>query len=218
MQKRKLGLYIVIEGIVGVGKSTYSKLLVEYLRQKYPNRKVILTHEPGGDEIADAIRQLVQGEYFSTFSEEMQPVCETYLYAASRAQTLRTIVQPVLKQDGIVVSDRSFLSSAAYQGTGRESQGIETVLEINKVAVSGILPDLVIYLSLDLSSALTRTSDTKGDKFEKEDTEFFRRVAEGYRTVSRMEPFRDRWINIPVKGLIEEVFVKILDELEPFLP
>lgn len=105
-------MYLVFEGIVGSGKSTQSKRLVEYLRQKYPEREVLHVREPGSTPIAEDIRHLAQGK---EWDEVMDPLTNAYLYAAARAQTLRTVVTPALRNGKIVVSDRSFLSSLAYQ-------------------------------------------------------------------------------------------------------
>lgn len=88
-----LYMYIVFEGVVGTGKTTQSKRLAVYLQEMYPDKTVLRVREPGTGEIADAIRKLVQG---TEFGEHMDPLCETYLYAASRAQVLMTKVIPVL--------------------------------------------------------------------------------------------------------------------------
>lgn len=105
-------MYIVFEGMVGSGKSTQSKKLFEYLQVKYPERKIIHVREPGSTIIAQEIRLLAQSR---VFEEEMDPICEAYLYAASRAQSLRHMVKPTLDAGGIVIADRSFISSLAYQ-------------------------------------------------------------------------------------------------------
>ncbi|KKU11155.1 MAG: Thymidylate kinase [Parcubacteria group bacterium GW2011_GWB1_46_8] len=90
-------MYIVFEGIVGTGKTTQSKRLFEYLKDRCLDKKIIWTREPGGTKISDAIRTIVQG---TAFEENMEPICEICLYAASRAQSLRTVVKPVLDEGG----------------------------------------------------------------------------------------------------------------------
>ena len=107
-------MYIVFEGIVGSGKSTQSRRLVEFLRQKYGTDAVVHVREPGSTPIAEDIRYLCQGKEWE--DEVMHPLTNAYLYAAARAQTLHTVVVPALSAGKIVVSDRSFLSSVAYQG------------------------------------------------------------------------------------------------------
>ncbi len=207
------GFYIVFEGTVGSGKTTQSKRLVEYLKKKFPNRSVIWTREPGGTEIADSIRKVVQG---TSFEEEMEPICEAYLYAASRAQTLRKVVEPVLKTGGIVVADRSFLTSTVNQGSGRGVE-IDTILEINKVAVNSYIPDIVICLEGNLSVCLSRTSDQGGDKFEKMDIDFYKKIARAYKEVSKKTGIFGKWINIDASKSIEEVFKEIVKNVASVL-
>ncbi|MEI7477210.1 MAG: hypothetical protein WCJ81_01350 [bacterium] len=84
-------MYIVLEGIVGTGKSTQAKRLVAYFKERYPDREVIHVREPGSTPIAEDIRHLAQGK---EFAETMDPICEAYLYAAARAQLLYTVVKP----------------------------------------------------------------------------------------------------------------------------
>ncbi len=170
------GLYGAFEGIVGCGKTTQSKLLHDRLRDLYPEREVIWTREPGGSEIADAIRKVVQG---TEFAEDMDPVCEQYLYAASRAHTLRKVVKPVLDRGGIVVADRSVFTSVSFQGFGR-GLGPELVLKINEAAVDGLLPDRVLFINTGIDMCLGRKGDLAGDKFEAMGHEFFSKAIEGY--------------------------------------
>lgn len=106
-------MYIVLEGIVGSGKSTQVKKLVDFLRSEYPEREVISVREPGSTPIAEDIRHLAQKKEWE--NEQMHPLTNAYLYAAARAQTLQTVVKPALERGDIVVSDRSFLSSCTIQ-------------------------------------------------------------------------------------------------------
>lgn len=119
---------------------------------------------------------MVQG---TVYTEEMDPVCEQYLYAASRAQTLKTVVKPVLDRGGIVVADRSVFTSVAFQGYGR-GLGPEIVWKINDVAVNRLLPDRVLFINTDMGTALSRAKDKVGDKFDSMGPDFFARVIEGY--------------------------------------
>jgi len=106
--KTQHGFYIIFEGCHGTGKTTQSKKLFEFLKKKFPHKEIIWTREPGGGEITESIRKLVQG---TKFSEEMDPHCEAYLYAASRAQSLRRIVKPVLEKNGISFSSYNTTSN-----------------------------------------------------------------------------------------------------------
>jgi dTMP kinase len=199
-------MYIVFEGIVGTGKSSHSKRYADYLKKKYPNKKVIWTREPGGSEIADTIRKVVQE---SKFEEEMEPICEAYLYAASRAQTLRSVVSPVLKKGGIVVSDRSFLTSLTNQAFGRRL-GIDTVMKINSLAIADCIPDKIVYLNLPIKIGLQRAFDKEGDKFESLGEEFYNRVLKGYKKIQKLEMFKKRWVNVNTLEDPEETFNSIV--------
>lgn len=203
--------YIILEGVVGTGKTTQADRLYEFLKEKFPNKEIILTREPGGTEIAEAIRKLVQG---TDFNEEMEPICEAYLYASARAQSLRKIVQPVLNKNGIVIADRSFLSSLAYQGYAK-NLGINKVLEINKTAISEFEPDLILFLQLSPEIGLSRTFDKDGDKHEKQGIEFFKKIEEGYVELSKLYP--QKWKTISASGNQEEVFKRIIKEVMDLL-
>ena len=205
------GIYIVFEGVIGNGKSVQSQLLASRLQQEFPDRLVVWTREPGGSEIAGEIRRVAQG---MIFSEEMDSVCEQYLYAASRAQTLRTIVKPVLDRGGIVVADRSVFTSLAFQGYGR-GLGVKMVLDVNKVAVDGLWPDMVIFLDVDLETAMSRVKDKRGDKFESMDKNFFTKVLRGYKDIARKYKKTVRMVN--GRGKIEEVEKRIWDIIKPWL-
>ncbi|NTV23241.1 MAG: dTMP kinase [Nanoarchaeota archaeon] len=203
-------MYIVFEGTVGTGKSTQARRLAEFLKSR--GKDVLLTREPGGSEIADSVRKLVQG---TKFSEHMEPVCEAYLYAASRAQTLRKVVMPALDKGFIVIADRSYITSMAYQGFAR-GLTFERILEINDPAVV-IRPDAVLYMSLPPKTGLERTHDQAGDKFEREDVAFFDKVQEGYRQLSLRKDLCGAWINIDATGSKDQVFSRIYKELSGIL-
>lgn len=206
------GLYIVFEGIVGSGKSTLSKRLFLHLENAgYP---VILTYEPGGSEIANTIRKTVQG---TEYHEKMHPLCDAYLYAASRAQTLTTIVKPAVDEGTIVVSDRSLITSLVIQGYVQDL-GIDQVLHINKPFLDLILPDLVVYLDIEPEIGLSRTFDHDGDKFEKETVEFYRKQYDSYQKVSKHPMFANMWSNITVDGLSDDAVFELVEQaITPYL-
>ncbi|MEK6917028.1 MAG: dTMP kinase [Nanoarchaeota archaeon] len=207
------GIYIVLEGIVGTGKTTQATKLHEYLKKKFPDRQVLLTREPGGTQISESIRTLVQG---TSFSEKMTAETEAYLYAASRAQSLRTIVEPVLKKEGIVISDRSVISSLAYQGIARKL-GIKKIMEINKIAIEGFMPDLILFFDLNPEIGLKRTFDKNGDKFESKSVDFFNKITDGYNEIAQLPEFKQNWKTIDALGSKEEVFNRILGEINKLL-
>lgn len=198
-------MYLIIEGAWGSGKTTQAKKLVEYIKKTYPNKEVVYTREPGGSEIAEAIRKLVQG---TKFNDKMEAVCDAYLYAAARAESLRKVVLPVIRRNGIVISDRSFITSLAIQGVG-QGFGIDKVLEINKAAIEGVNFDFVFYLDIDIKTAKDRTFDSDGDKFENETMDFATQTIDGYHKISKLDMFSNKWINVDAKGEIDEVFEKV---------
>ena len=206
------GKYIVFEGVVGCGKTTQSKLLVDYLKKKL-DKEIIWTREPGGSEIAESIRKVVQG---TDYSEKIEPICDAYLFAAARAQTRRSVVKPAKDRGAIVIGDRSECASYAFQGEG-EGLGINKVIEINKLAIDNMIPDLVIYLEIDPVVGLKRTSNKSGDKFEKRDVEFFKKVQSGYEELSEHPLYKERWITIDGSGTKEEVHKRVKKAVTDFL-
>lgn len=212
-------MYIIFEGIVAAGKTTHSKKLYDYLKEKFPEKEVVWTREPGSTEVAKSIRKLVQA---TKFNEEMNGICEAYLYAASRAQSLTQVVKPVLANDGIVISDRSFITSMAFQGFGR-GIGHKIIYEINKVGVDNCIPDLIVFLDFDINNALQRVSNRDGDKFERLGKDFFEKVRKGYLEISKMDMFKSKWVSVRIpKRLgksrpVEENFKLILDHIKPYI-
>lgn len=200
-----LGCYIVFEGVVGTGKTTQSKRLLESLRRCYPEREIIWTREPGGDAVAESIRDLVQARQFSV---PMDPICEAYLFAAARAQSLRSIIKPALARGAIVISDRNYVSSVAFQGFGR-GLGAELILSINQDAINGCKPNAVIFIDTPTSIALARTHDRTGDKFEALDEIFFERVAAGYKFMSEHDSLKDVWHWVDGDASLDQVFARI---------
>lgn len=202
-------MYIAVEGIAGVGKSTQAKRLTAYLKTKFVNCEVIQLREPGGTEIANAIRKLVQA---TEFNEQMEIVCTAYLYAASRAQSLRQVAKPCLDRGGIVIADRSVISSLAQQGS-KSGLGIKKVMEINEHAVGGLYPDKVLFLDLPVDVAMARLGDEVGDKWEKMGPAFFNELRQTYLRISKLKMFKNRWVTVDAAGSEDEVFEKAISAL-----
>jgi dTMP kinase len=197
----KKGFYIAFEGLFRAGKSEQSRRLYQSLKTLLAEREILLTYEPGGDPIANEIRHIVQEVQFPV---GMSPLCEALLYAASRAQTIEKVVLPVLEKGGVVISDRCFLSSVAFQGYGRQLSPVQ-IVELNMMAIRSIVPDLIIYLDIPASVALSRHKSTVRDKFEEESIEFLQRVQMGYRDASIMPKIKEHWITIDGSKAIESV-------------
>jgi dTMP kinase len=199
------GFYVVFEGIPKCGKTTQVRLLTEKLREKYGKEQVMTTREPGGTYIAEDIRRVVQEKDYG--DEPMDPVTEAYLYAASRAQSLRDLVKPALDKGRIVVADRSYISSVVFQGWGRDL-GIDRVLKINEEAINGLKPDLAIFLDTPISEVRKRELDLVGDKFERLGMDFFEKVRQGY--LYLMSAGMLGLVMVDGEGSIDEVHQRIM--------
>jgi dTMP kinase len=205
-------MYIALEWVVGVGKSTQTKLLTERLEKKLW-KEVITVREPGGTEIAQAIRTLVQA---TEFEEEMQPVTDAYLYASARAQLIHGFIKPALEAWKIVLSDRCVVSSLTIQWVA-QWYGIQQVWDINKAAVGWCLPDIVIFLDLPVEEWLARTFDSEGDKFERKPTEFSLKIYEWNQQMFEFPPIQDRMVRIDASWSEEEVFERLKKVIRPLL-
>ena len=143
------GLFISFEGGDGSGKTTQIMEIKQYFEKK--GRKVILTREPGGTRIAEAIREIILDPEF----KEMDYMAEALLYAASRAQHVRQIIKPALEAGNIVLCDRFVDSSVVYQGIGR-GLGIDAVEGINNHATLGLMPNVTILIDLPVEVGIKR--------------------------------------------------------------
>ena len=171
---RARGLFLSMEGVDGCGKSTQQKALVSEMQRL--GWRIVLTREPGGDEIAEKIRQLI----LDPGNTGMQDVTEAYLYAASRAQNARMRILPAIERGDMVICDRYVDSSVAYQGGGRQL-GAERIRELNAWATENCMPDLTVYLRMEPHEALSRRlSVSIPDRLEREKDSFFLRTFEAY--------------------------------------
>ena len=170
---RARGVFLSMEGMDGCGKTTQRNALVAHLKQL--GWDVQLTREPGGDAIAEKIRELV----LDPANQEMFDETEAYLYAAARAQNVRALIRPALAAGKAVVCDRFVDSSIAYQGGGRQL-GSDGIAALNRLAVGDTLPDVTVYLRMPPEKALSRRlSASEPDRLEREKIDFFERT---YRT------------------------------------
>ena len=164
------GHFIVFEGLDGVGKSTQIRLLQQWLREQ--GYDVLTTREPGGVPISEQIREII----LSIGNTDMDPVAECYLYAAARAQHVRQLILPALSKGKVVLCDRYLASSIAYQGYAR-GLGKDMVMNINREAISGVLPNLTIFLDMPFDEGRIRG---KKDRLENSGGAFYDRVYQGY--------------------------------------
>ena len=187
------GKYIAFEGWEASGKSTQARLLSQRL-------DAVLTREPGGTALGLAIRGLLLGNGPAPTER-----AEALLFAADRAQHLAEIVEPALAAGRDVITDRSYGSTLAYQGYGR-GQSIEELMRLVEWTSGGLLPDLVVLLTVAVDTADDRLGDQR-DRMESEDSDFATRVIEGFTALTEADP--DRWVVVDGAGSIEEVAARV---------
>ncbi len=178
------GLFISFEGIDGVGKSTQADLLEKYLLGQ--GKTVLRTLEPGGTEVGVEIRKILLHH-----RGELAPRAEAALFAADRAHHVASKIRPALERGEIVITDRYFDSSVAYQGAGRELS-MEEVRNLSLWAVGGLLPDLTVLLDLpaDIARSRRNKTGTEPDRLESEKIELYERARQAYLGLAENEPER----------------------------
>jgi len=173
-------VFVTFEGLDGSGKSTQAGLLGA--RLEADGLEVVSTREPGGTELGERVRDLV------LHGGHVSPWAEALLYAAARAQHVDEVIRPALGRGASVVCDRYLDSSVAYQGVGREL-GLERVLDLNLVAVGGLLPDRTFLLALEVEE-IGRRLRREHDRLERESDDFHTQAAAGYRELAARFPER----------------------------
>lgn len=203
------GLFIVLEGVEGAGKSTQAALLSGWMDELgIPH---ILAREPGGTPVGEAIRGIVldRGEL------AMPPETELFLILAARAAFVRDVVEPALQQGLLVLADRFDFSTFAYQGYGR-GLDLQEVRRANAVATGSVKPDLTLVLDLPVREGLKRKRGAAGerDRIEREGEPFLDRVRDGYLALAGEEPGAriidasgsPETLQVEIRRLLEEAF------------
>jgi dTMP kinase len=179
-------MFITLEGPEGSGKTSHIPYLVEFLREK--GHTVFPTREPGGTSIGEQIREVIH----SLKNAEMHPRTETLLYQAARAQIVEQVIKPRLAMGEIVLSDRYFDSTIAYQGYGH-GQDLEQMRQLVRYATGGLTPNLTVLLDLDVEIGLARKSkQQEWNRLDAYTLDFHKRVRAGYLEMVRQEP--NRWV------------------------
>ena len=203
-------MFITLEGPEGSGKTSHIPYLVEYLREK--GYTVFPTREPGGTTISEQIRDILH----DLKNAEMHPRTETLLYQAARAQIVEQVIKPRLDAGEIVISDRYYDSTIAYQGYGHQ-QDLEQIRALVKYATGGLTPDLTILLDLDIEVGLKRKiqNEVEWNRMDAYTVEFHQRVRRGYLEMVKQEP--ERWVVVnseqkwdDVQAELKKVIVKRL--------
>ena len=201
---------MVIEGVEGAGKTTQVRLLGAWLAAAgVPH---LLTREPGGTPVGEAIREVVLGRTELDVPAES----ELLLILAARAAFVRDVVRPALEEGRVVVADRFEASTFAYQGHGR-GLDLETVRLLNAFATGGLRPDALVVLDVPVAEGMARQrrEGKAADRMEREGAAFLERVAEGYRRVVEDEPAARR---VDARGTPDAVQDRVREALRALLP
>jgi len=200
------GLFISVEGTDGCGKSTQIPMISKYLENK--GYVVNVLREPGGTITGEKIREIL----LDPLNTDIRDMTEILLYAAARAQIMQEKIKPYLLAGEIVICDRFVDSSLAYQGYGRKVD-INVIIDINKIALDGVMPDITLFFDIPPDIAMKRRLSTGyTDRIENESIEFHRRVYEGYKALAYR--FKDRIKTINAQKTVDEVFNEIIIYLE----
>ena len=195
-------MFITFEGGEGSGKSTQTKLLKEWLEKN--NETVLLTREPGGTPLGNQLRDILLDNKTGNIS----PRAEALMYAADRANHVYTMIRPALEKGEVVISDRFFDSSVAYQGAGRVLSPAE-VARISRWATESLTPTLTIIMDLPAEIGLARLQST--DRLESEPLAFHERVRHEYLNLAYQDP--ERFLLVDATLSIEQIHQVIIERV-----
>lgn len=203
------GLFITLEGMDGSGKTTQIELLKTYFERI--GFEVVVTREPGGTIISEAIRNIVLDKQYL----EMSHMTEALLYAAARAQHVDQLIRPAVESGKVVICDRFVDSSVVYQGISR-GLGEARIRAVNDFAINGLMPNLTILLDLAAKEGINRKkSQQELDRLELEKATFHQKVSDGYRKIADEMP--ERIIKVDASLSIDEIHGQIVKKIEELL-
>jgi len=197
-------MFITFEGVDGSGKTTQLRRLQTFLQAT--GRSVICTREPGGTPIGDQVRHVLH----DVANTAMTPVAEILLYSAARAQLVGELIRPALARGDLVLCDRFYDSTFAYQGYGR-GLDLELLRTVTRFATGGLTPDLTVLFDLDSERGLARRTQG-GDEMNRMDRQthdFYRRVRSGYHALAAREPAR--WAIVDADRPPDAIFATLCD-------
>lgn len=170
-------MFFSFEGIDGSGKSTQARLLSEALRAR--GHAVLDVREPGGTSLGERIRGLLLDP-----GPHVGPRAEVLLFSAARAQLVAAVIQPALDEGTVVVADRFYDSTTAYQGYGRGIASEGWMEQMNRFAAHEIAPDRTYFVDVPIATAASRRADRPNDRMEAMPDEFYERVRAGYHALA----------------------------------
>ena len=205
-------MFITFEGIDCCGKSTQARLLGERLEQS--GRNVVSLREPGNTRLSEHIREILLDKEFS----EMNERTELLLFAASRAQLVGEVILPALEADKVVICDRFFDSTVAYQGYGRQLP-LDDIIHINRIATQDLVPDMTFFIDVSPELAFERCRERRAggrDRMEESGVRFYERVINGYMSLAQED--RGRFYVIDGSQSPEEVHALVWRLAQEKLP
>ena len=189
-----MSLFIVFEGLDGSGKSTQQQLLNDKLQSDKISS--ISFREPGSTVIGEKIVKILQSD------QKLSPLSELLLFYVSRSAIIEEKIKPALANYDVVICDRYFYSSVAYQGYGR-GMNIGFINQINDEVVKNIIPDLIFYMDISWEEKKKRKGININDRFEKEDRVFHNKVRSGYKSMAKKDS--DKWKIIDAEENVENI-------------
>jgi dTMP kinase len=205
LSQKLAGRFVVIDGPDGAGKSTQVKMLADWLREQ--GLAVQEARDPGGTPIGEKVRAIL----LDRLHDEMVVPCELMLYMASRAQLVAQVIRPALERGECVLCDRYVSSTVAYQGAGGAATA--DVLDVGRVAVGGLWPDLTVILDLPAQTGLSRVGKAKAkDRVESKDFAYHSRVREIFLQQAKEDP--SRWAVVDAMGTLQDVQARLRRVIE----
>jgi dTMP kinase len=200
------GIFVVFEGGDGVGKSTQTRLLADWLTEQ--GREVVVTLEPGGTELGAVLRDLVLNPKWG----DVSPRAEALMYAADKAQHLYEVVLPALRRGAVVISDRYVDSMLAYQGAGRDLD-VDRVEQIARWATNDLLPDLTVLLDLD--PELGVASIAEKDRVEGAGQQLHHRARQFFLELAQRDP--QHYLVLAARDSIDQIAAAVRGRLSSLL-
>lgn len=202
-------MFISFEGIDGSGKSTQARRLAAHLRKT--GRDVVVVREPGGTPLAEHLRSILLDP-----TSEIGAHTELMLFSAARAHLCAHAIAPSLERGAVVIADRFFDSTVAYQGGGRGLADPEWLLDLQHFATQGLTPDRTYWVDVPVTVAAARRGTREVDRMEAGGDDFFERVRAAYAALARLHP--ERIVRIDGSGVQETTFTTILSDVEQVAP
>ena len=206
------GFFLTFEGVEGGGKTTQARRLAEALRKR--GHTVLVTREPGGTEVGKVLRRLVLEPAGAPLAAE----AELLLLLADRAQHVRDVILPGLRDNAVVISDRFLDSTIAYQGYGRGIP-LDLLRRLNSFASQACLPDCTVLLDVSVEVGLRRASQSRGasevDRFEALAPDFHHRVRAGFKAIAQEHPQRVYVIDAdqPIEPIHQQIVSTVLERM-----